>query len=121
LTANHNALLEAIALAWYSGEPMSVRKAIGISHLGSPATLHKRLAFLRKNGYLEEIAVEGDRRTKFLGLTEKSQNHFKLLGDAMSLHQTLNTDPKACTDETVLGSSDKPVSFISKTRGGSKK
>ncbi|MFM7008576.1 MAG: hypothetical protein ACKO0Z_04485 [Betaproteobacteria bacterium] len=86
-SANQKALLEAVALAWHKGNPMSVRQAIAIEQLGSPATLHKRLAVLRKNGYIEEIAVEGDRRTKLLGPTEKAIHYFTQLGDAMTLEQ----------------------------------
>jgi Fe-S-cluster formation regulator IscX/YfhJ len=41
LDANENALLEAIALRWFENKPMTVREAIGLSELGSPATLHK--------------------------------------------------------------------------------
>lgn len=91
LTANQKALLELVSLAWHSGEPMSVRQAIDLSQLGSPATLHKRLTFLRNSGYLEEISVEGDRRTKLLGPTVKTLRLFEQLGGAMLLKQTTGT------------------------------
>lgn len=88
LSANHRALLEAVALAWHCGSPMSVRQAIGLSDLGSPATLHKRLAVLRAQGYVEEIAVAGDRRTKLLGLTQKAVDYFDKLGAALIIPQS---------------------------------
>ena len=44
LDANENALLEAIALRWFEQKPMTVREAIGLSNLGSPATLHNPVA-----------------------------------------------------------------------------
>ena len=91
LTANQKALLELVSLAWHSGAPMSVRQAIALSQLGSPATLHKRLAFLRNSGYLEEISVEGDRRTKLLGPTEKTLRLFEQLGGAMALNHATRT------------------------------
>ena len=87
LTANQTALLETVAIAWHTGKPMSVREAIAVQHLGSPATLHKRLTALRKNGYIEEIAVEGDRRTKLLSPSKKSLKYFERLGKAMSLKE----------------------------------
>lgn len=84
LDANHRALLEAVALAWHQGRPMSVRHAIALDNLGSPATLHKRLTTLRHAGLLEEIAVQGDRRTKLLGPTPKALDYFAQLGEAMT-------------------------------------
>lgn len=87
LNANHRELLESIALAWHDGSPMSVRQAISLQALGSPATLHKRLDVLRTQGYLEELFVEGDKRTKLLGLTPKALNYFEQLGHFMALPQ----------------------------------
>ncbi len=84
LSANHRALLEAVVLAWHEGRPLSVRQAISLESLGSPATLHKRLATLRSSGLLEEISVEGDRRTKLLGPTPKALSYFAELGNAMT-------------------------------------
>lgn len=84
LSANHRALLEAVVLAWHEGAPLSVRQAISLENLGSPATLHKRLATLRSAGLLEEISVEGDRRTKLLGPTAKALGYFSQLGNAMT-------------------------------------
>jgi hypothetical protein len=85
LSANHRALLEAVVLAWHEGQPLSVRQAISLESLGSPATLHKRLSTLRSAGYLTEISVEGDRRTKLLGPTSLALDYFAQLGDAMAL------------------------------------
>jgi hypothetical protein len=83
LSANQRALLEAIALAWHSGQPMSVREAISLSSLGSPATLHKRLGVLRTEGYLLETYVQGDKRTKWLGPSPKALKFFEKLSVAM--------------------------------------
>jgi len=84
LTANQKALLELVSLAWHQGAPMSVRQAITLDQLGSPATLHKRLTLLRKNGYLEELAVDGDRRTKLLAPSAKTLKLFERLGGALA-------------------------------------
>ena len=43
MDANERALLDAVALRWFEGQPMTVREAIALDHLGSPATLHKRI------------------------------------------------------------------------------
>ena len=43
IDANESALLQSVVLRWYENQPMSVREAIGLAELGSPATLHKRI------------------------------------------------------------------------------
>jgi hypothetical protein len=66
LDPNEKALLEIVALRWANGEPMTVRQAIALAYLGSPATLHKRLMRLRKRKYLQLQSVSGDKRVKQL-------------------------------------------------------
>ena len=88
LTANHLALLESIATAWHAGKPMSVREAIAQENLGSPATLHKRLMILRNEGYVGELNVDGDRRTKLLTPTSKAIDYFEKLGGMLTLQET---------------------------------
>lgn len=83
LDANQRVLLEEVVLAWDLGRPMTVGQAIALVELGSPATLHKRLMVLREQGLLTEMAVEGDRRTKFLVATPKALEYFNGLGGAM--------------------------------------
>lgn len=83
LSANERALLEAIALAWFQKQPLTVRQAISIESLGSPATLHKRLTVLRASGFVEDQGVDADRRTKLLVPTSKALAFFDKLGGAM--------------------------------------
>ena len=66
LDPNEKALLEIVALRWANGAPMTVRQAIALAYLGSPATLHKRLMRLRKRKYLQLQSVSGDKRVKQL-------------------------------------------------------
>jgi len=54
-----------------------------LDNLGSPATLHRRLSHLREQEYLEESFIEGNRRTKLLGPTQKTINYFESLGKLM--------------------------------------
>ena len=79
------ALLESIALAWHEGSPMAVGEAITLTELGSPATLHKRLAELRQSGFIKVKTIASDRRTKLLVPTEKAIQYFDQLGQVMSL------------------------------------
>lgn len=88
LDANENALLEAIALRWYEQKPMTVREAIALSELGSPATLHKRITRLRDRDLVKTFSQADDKRAKFLIPTEKSLAMFNDYGKKMSFALT---------------------------------
>ena len=83
LDANETALLEAVVLRWHQGEPMTVREAIRLDQLGSPATLHKRVTRLRQKLWLDTHSEPGDRRAKFLVPTPRTLEHFHQLGQSM--------------------------------------
>jgi hypothetical protein len=83
MDANEKALLHAVVLRWYENEPMTVREAIGLVDLGSPATLHKRITRLRDKDMLSTLNLEGDRRAKFLIPTQRTLDYFSHLGESM--------------------------------------
>lgn len=85
IDANESALLEAVVLRWHEGQPMTVREAIALANLGSPATLHKRISRLRQKELLCNISEPGDRRAKFLVPTQRALEHFHVLGHSMHL------------------------------------
>jgi hypothetical protein len=88
MDANERALLDAVALRWFEDRPMSVREAIAMDHLGSPATLHKRISRLRQKDMLVAFNLEGDRRAKYLIPSEKTLKLFTELGGHMQkVHQ----------------------------------
>lgn len=82
--ANEKALFEEIMLAWSKNAPLTVRQAIGLERLGSPATLHKRVSRLRKMELIDASCVAGDRRTKYLVPTSKGLEYAEGLGKAYS-------------------------------------
>jgi hypothetical protein len=88
MDANERALLDAVALCWYEGQPMTVREAIALDHLGSPATLHKRITRLRQKELLIAFNQEGDRRAKYLIPSEKTLLFFGHLGRNMQKVET---------------------------------
>nr|WP_315234888.1 hypothetical protein [uncultured Limnohabitans sp.] len=89
MDANESALLQAVVLRWYENKPMTVREAIGLADLGSPATLHKRITRLRGKDMLSTLNLEGDRRAKFLIPTERTLDYFSHLGQSMQqAHQS---------------------------------
>lgn len=77
---DEKALFEAIMLAWGQDNPLTVQQTINIKELGSPATLHKRLSRLRAMDLVTVLAVEENRRTKFLGPSAKGLKYAMLLG-----------------------------------------
>jgi hypothetical protein len=83
MDANEKALLQAVVLRWYEDQPMTVREAIGLAELGSPATLHKRITRLREKDMLSNLNLEGDRRAKFLIPTQRTLDYFQNLGLSM--------------------------------------
>lgn len=85
MDANETALLEAVVLRWHEGQAMTVREAINLADLGSPATLHKRITRLRNKEMLTTYSESGDRRAKFLIPTQQALDYFDRLGQ--SLHQ----------------------------------
>lgn len=83
MDANERALLDAVALRWFEESPMTVREAIALEYLGSPATLHKRISRLRQKDMLVAFNQEGDRRAKYLIPSEKTLKMFAELGGNM--------------------------------------
>lgn len=91
MDANESTLLEAVVLRWHAGQPMTVREAISLSDLGSPATLHKRITRLRQKELLSAHSEQGDRRAKYLVPTQQALDYFHHLGQTMQLAQTLRS------------------------------
>lgn len=83
MDANEKALLHAVVLRWYENQPMTVREAIALADLGSPATLHKRVTRLREKEMLSTLNLEGDRRAKFLIPTQRTLDYFSHMGQSM--------------------------------------
>lgn len=87
MDANEEALLQAVVLYWFEERPMTVREAIGLTSLGSPATLHKRITRLREKDMLSTLSLAGDRRAKFLIPTQRTLDYFQNLGQSLQQAQ----------------------------------
>jgi len=84
-------LLQEVFLSEYENKPLTVKEILELKHLGSPSTLHKKLAHLRA---LELLGVEhrgNDHRTKYLVLTPAALEHFDALGQAMQKAMAMHT------------------------------
>jgi hypothetical protein len=67
---------------------MTVREAIALDHLGSPATLHKRITRLRQKELLIAFNQDGDRRAKYLIPSEKTLDFYGYLGQNLQKAQS---------------------------------
>lgn len=85
--ANEKALFDALVLNWSEGQPMTVREAISLSQLGSPATLHKRLKRLIAKDLMVAYHDGTDRRTKFLKPSEKGMVYIEWLSAQLAAVQ----------------------------------
>lgn len=84
IDANESALLQSVVLRWYENQPMTVREAIGLADLGSPATLHKRITRLRQKDLLKTFNQPDDKRAKYLIPTDKTMSLFGDFGKKMN-------------------------------------
>jgi len=91
LTANETQLLQEVALRHFEDQAFTVKQALALQDLGSPATLHKRVQCLRKAGFLSIEQKETDHRTKYLTATPLAIQHFECLGVAMQKALTLES------------------------------
>lgn len=78
-------LLEDVALRHFENRAYTVSEALALHHLGSPATLHKRLKRLRDWGLLSFEQDPSDHRTKYLVATPLTIAHLDRMSQAMAL------------------------------------
>ena len=83
LDATESALRDALAGQWFAGRPLTVMQAMGLSHLGSPATMHRRIVRLRAMGMIATDEDQHDTRIKRLVLTPVAVAHFEQLGQSL--------------------------------------
>jgi len=74
-------LLDLILIAMHEKKELSVSKALALSEVGSPATIHKKLQILRDYD-LVSASFTTDKRTKVLTLTEKAQAYYSEIAKA---------------------------------------
>jgi DNA-binding MarR family transcriptional regulator len=76
-------VLEQITSAHASGAPLKVSDVLSLA-IASPATMHRKLDFLRANGFVS-VATDtvNNTRAKWLIPTEQALAHFDALGKAL--------------------------------------
>lgn len=76
-------ILDEIALNEFQGNPLTVRDLLLNQAIASPATLHKHLMALRRQGYVYTASVAEDRRSKYLQLTAQGHQYINTLSKAL--------------------------------------
>ena len=69
---NAQILLMRVAMAHHAGKPLNVTQAMGLSHIGSPAMLHRKINDLLTLNMIELAFVGNNRRTKFITPTAQA-------------------------------------------------
>jgi DNA-binding MarR family transcriptional regulator len=80
-------LLETIAVQHFQGKSLTVTEAMTLSHIASPATIHRKLNVLREIGLIETLHEGTNRRTKYLVPTAQANRYFDEHSNIM--HQAL--------------------------------
>jgi len=70
-------LLETIAVRHSLGKSLTVTEAMAMSHIASPATIHRKLDVLREIGMIETLYEGTNRRTKYLVPTAQANRYFQ--------------------------------------------
>ncbi|NBP39515.1 MAG: hypothetical protein EBV34_13935 [Betaproteobacteria bacterium] len=76
LSPEHEALLKLVGSHWHSGHSLSVREAMRNEAFGSPATIHKRLHFLREIDLIDLEVAENDSRKRIIVPTANAVDYF---------------------------------------------
>ena len=62
---------------------LDANRIVAMSHIASPATIHRKLDQLREAGMVDSHYEGSNRRTKYLKPTEKAQMYFSTVGGLM--------------------------------------
>ena len=77
-------ILEVIAVHEANKTPLTVTAAMGLNHIASPATIHRKLDLLRELGMIDTVFEGKNRRTKYLVPTQTAHDYFDSVGKVMS-------------------------------------
>ena len=76
-------LLEVIVVSDSKGKTLTVTDTMQMSHIASPATIHRKLETLRQLGFIANEYVGENRRTKYLKPTSAATKYFEQVGSVM--------------------------------------
>jgi DNA-binding MarR family transcriptional regulator len=87
LDASTKQLLDEIALFQQREKAMTVTELMGLAHIASPATLHRKFTQLLNLGLVDAVFKDRNRRTKYVVLTANGQAYFKAIERAFEQAQ----------------------------------
>jgi hypothetical protein len=77
-------LLDEIALEDERGTPLTVTGLMGLAHIASPATLHRKMQLLMAEALIDLRVDPDNKRSKFVSLTKKGQRYYATLATLMA-------------------------------------
>lgn len=82
--ADERELLEVVAVCAAQDKPLTVTQFMGLNHLASPATLHRKLTKLLEARMILLVHEGKDRRTKFIHPSGLAIDYFQRAGAALA-------------------------------------
>jgi hypothetical protein len=83
-------ILEQVAIAVAKEDMLTVSDVMGLKHIGSPATLHRKLNTLIDAHMVNAVFHGNNRRTKYMALTKEGESYFRRLSDAIQMTQPVH-------------------------------
>lgn len=83
IAADERELLEVIAVCAHQDRPLTVMKLMGMTHLASPATLHRKMDRLIALNLVALHHTGKNRRTKYVKPTANALDYFAKAGSAL--------------------------------------
>jgi hypothetical protein len=79
LDAAEEHLLEALTASWHAGRSLTVTETMALSVAGAPATVHRKLTRLKKQGLVSVDESSDDLRIKTVAPTPMALEYFEKL------------------------------------------
>ncbi len=84
MPADERELLEIVAVLAAQGKPMTVTQFMHLTHLASPATLHRKMSNLLEARMIVLVHEGKDRRTKYIHPSGLAIDYFQRAGAALA-------------------------------------
>lgn len=84
IPADERELLEIVAVHDAQSKPLTVTQFMALTHLASPATLHRKMSALLEKKLIVLLHKGKDRRTKFICLNDAAMGYFAKAGLALA-------------------------------------
>jgi hypothetical protein len=76
-------LLDEVANEYMAERPLTVTGLMGLDHIASPATLHRKMQVLLREGLIELVVDSENKRSKFVMLSKMGKRRYEVLSSLM--------------------------------------